>query len=82
MWLLLSAILLQGLDAQSSCSNIAHNYKEINPLMGSSCASVVSRKSLSFIPYLFMGNNSLSKKYSVALIVSGGIGFTVNVAIR
>lgn len=82
MWLFLTAVLMQGLDAQSTCYNINHGFKESNILMGHTCKSVIIRKSILFTPYVFVLDDKWGKRYSIALMTGGAIGFTLNVSKR
>jgi hypothetical protein len=82
-WLFLGALLAQSLDAQSSCANIKNGFKEVNPIYGNTCKSIVIRKSLLFTPYiLIFEGGKWSKVYSIGLIGGGAIGFTINIKQR
>ena len=74
------ALLFQTLDAMSSCDVLARGGKELNPILGNSCKSVITRKLIIGTVPLFISNKKFKKVYLSTLIVSGGIGFTFNIA--
>lgn len=74
MWLILFAILAQGLDAYSTCHALNHGFRELNPILGNTCKSVITRKSLIVTPLLIWNN----KYVKIGLIGSGAFGFTWN----
>jgi hypothetical protein len=77
-WLLLSAVLLQGLDAGYTCHKLNQGgYHETNPLLGNTCKDIIIRKTLFFTPLIIWNN----KAYKVGLIVGGGIGLSVSIAL-
>lgn len=79
-WLLVLAILAQSADATYSCK-APNGGRELNPLLGQSCRSVVLRKSAAFTPILV-----LPPKYGVAWkagLIGGGVGgLTVSIVLN
>ena len=68
---------MQGLDAYSTCDKLnTGRYRELNPILGNTCKSVVTRKTLIVTPLLIWNK----KQVKIALAVGGGIGFTINIS--
>ena len=76
-WLLLSAVLLQGLDAGYTCNKIRQGYVEFNPILGNTCTSIITRKALAFTPLIFWDN----KYYKIGLVIGGGVGLSISIAL-
>lgn len=84
--LLLTALLLQTGDAVTTCHALSLRsptgqplFREANPLMGSTCRSVVTRKALFILPAVLWQKHKWAKPYTIGLAIGGGVGMTVNV---
>ncbi len=77
--LVVLAIVMQSLDAYTSCQNINHGFGELNPLNGKTCKSVVISKSVMLSTLVIPKTRGM---ISVGLITAGSIGVTLNIAVR
>mgnify|MGYP003396565162 CR=1 FL=1 len=83
-WLLLSAVLLQGLDASYTCNKLSTgHYKEVGSyyLFGStSCKKIVMAKSTLFVPLVLFDDKN-DKRWKIFLMTTGGVGLSVSIAL-
>ena len=80
-WLWILAIVAQSADAGYSCHALHHGARELNPLLGQSCARIVVTKAsmIGVVPLL----PEPSQKWMLgALVVSGGVGVSVSIALK
>lgn len=77
--LLLAALLVQAADAATTCQHLRRGTgRELNPLLGQTCQQVVLRKTAVIAPGLILTRGKFRTAFSVGLIVSGGVGVSVN----
>ena len=76
---LILALWLQSLDAYTSCKMINQGHRELNPLLGNNCKSIIINKSIMITTGYILFDN---KKFSIALMASGAIGTTWNLVVK
>lgn len=80
--LLLAALLAQAADAATTCRALhTGQFREVNPVMGTTCTQVVARKAaIAGAGYVVFYRHA--RLWSVGLTAAGTVGVTVNLAQR
>jgi hypothetical protein len=83
IFLISLALLFQTGDAVYSCNKINTGlYREWNPVLGDTCKSIITRKSLLITTGYLVLPKKFRNTFSVGLMVSGGLGITLSIKLN